>query len=141
MHWLIILIITAVFFGFYNFFIKVSAGHIHEILGAVILQAVALLLGGAVLIYLKVKNLPFENSSRGLLFAVLAGVAVGLAEITSFYAFSKGTPASIGIPVIVGGTVVVGTLLGVLFLKEQLHWQHYTGITLILAGIFIIASR
>ncbi|MDO1447777.1 EamA family transporter [Rhodocytophaga aerolata] len=141
MHWLTLLIITAVFFGFYNFFIKVSAGHIHEILGAVILQAIALLLGGIALVYLKLKQVPFENSGKGLLFAVLAGVFVGLAEITSFYAFSKGTPASVGIPVIVGGTVIVGTLLGVIFLKEQLHCQHYAGIVLILTGIYILASR
>jgi transporter family protein len=141
MHWLILLIITAVFFGFYNFFIKVSAGHIHEILGAVVLQAVALLLGSLALAYLKLINTPFENSGKGLLFAILGGLAVGLAEITSFYAFSKGIAAGVGIPVIVGGTVVVGTLLGVIFLKEQLHWQHYAGIAMILAGIFIVASR
>ena len=141
MHWLTLLIVTAVLFGLYNFFIKVSAGHIHEILGAVILQAVALLLGSIAIVYLKLKHVPFETSERGLLFAILAGLAVGLAEITSFYAFSKGTSASVGIPVIVGGTVIVGTLLGVLFLKEQLHWQHYVGIALILIGIFIVASR
>jgi transporter family protein len=141
MHWLILLIITAVFFGFYNFFIKVSAGHIHEILGAVVLQAVALLLGGIALAYLKLKNSAFESSGKGLLFAVLAGIFVGLAEITSFYAFSRGTPASVGIPVMVGGTVVVGTFLGIIFLKEQLHWQHYAGIALIIAGIWMVASR
>ncbi len=141
MHWLVLLIITAIFFGFYNFFIKVSAGHIHEILGAVILQAVALVLGSIALIFLKLKGIPFENSHKGLLFAILAGVFVGMAEITSFYAFSKGTQATVGIPVIVGGTVIVGAILGAVFLKEVLYWQHYLGIILILAGIVMLATR
>ncbi len=141
MQWLTLLIITAVFFGLYNFFIKVSAGHIHEILGAVILQVVAFVLGGITLVFLKLKGTSFENSPKGLLFAVLAGIFVGLAEITSFYAFSKGTPATVGIPVIVGGTVIVGALLGVIFLKEVMYWQHYLGILLILAGIILVAAR
>ena len=129
------------FFGLYNFFIKVSAGHIHEILGAVILQAVALLLGGVALAFLKLKGNILESSGKGLLFAVLAGLSVGLAEIVSFYAFSKGTPATVGIPVIVGGTVIVGAILGIIFLKEQLYWQHYLGIIFIMMGIIILASR
>jgi transporter family protein len=141
MPWLIIVILTAVFFGLYNFFIKLSAGHIHQILGAVLLQAVALLLGSIALLYLKWRGIPFDASSKGVLFAVLAGVFVGLAEITSFYVFSKGINASVGIPIIVGGTVLVGTLLGIVFLKESLSLLQYVGIALILAGVSILASQ
>jgi transporter family protein len=138
MHWLFFLILTAVFFGLYNFFIKVSAGHIHEVLGAVILQMVAFLLGGAVLLFLKWRGTPLEVTSKGVGFAILAGLAVGLAEITSFYAFSKGISASVGIPVIVGGTIIVGVLLGIFFLKESLTLLQSLGVLLVLGGIGLV---
>lgn len=49
MNWIVLALITATCYGAYNFFIKVSSGHINQIVGAVILQIVAALLGGAFL--------------------------------------------------------------------------------------------
>lgn len=140
MPWIILVVLTALFFGLYNFFIKVSAGQIHQILGAVILQAVALLLGAIALLFLKWKGVAIDFSIKGIKYAVWAGIFVGLAEITSFYVFSKGINASVGIPVIVGGTVLVGTLLGIVFLKESVSWIQLAGIACILAGVGILAS-
>lgn len=140
MHWLIPLVLAALFLGLYNFFIKLSAGHIHQIAGAVILQVVAFLVGGVVLAWLKLRGTPLEVSSRGVAFAVLAGVAVGLAEISAFYGFSKGVSASVGIPIMVGGTVLVGVLLGLVVLREQLTLWQGLGVLLILVGI-VLAAR
>lgn len=138
MDWIILIFLTAIFFGVYNFFIKVSAGNINQIVGAVILQVVATLMGGAVLIYLKLINTPLHLSSKGILFAILAGIFVGLAEITSFYVFSKGISASVGIPIIVGGSVLVGALLGIVFLKESLNLIQYLAMAMIIAGITLL---
>ncbi len=55
--------------------------------------------------------------------------------------FSKGLNASIGIPVIVGGTVLVGTLLAIVFLRESLSLIQYVAVALILAGVGILASH
>jgi bacterial/archaeal transporter family protein len=140
MPWIILIVLTALFFGLYNFFIKMSAGQIHQILGAVILQAVALLLGGAALLLLKWRGVAVDFSAKGMVYAILAGVFVGLAEITSFYVFSKGINASVGIPVIVGGTVLVGAVLGIVFLKESVSWIQLAGIACILIGVAILAS-
>ncbi len=139
MHWLLLLVLTALMLGLYNFFIKLSAGHIHEIIGAVILQVVAFLLGGAALLWLKFQGNHLETSSRGILFSVLAGLSVGLAEIMAFYAFGKGVSASVGIPVMVGGTVLVGVLLGVIVLKEPLNAIKVLGTLLIITGIVLLA--
>jgi transporter family protein len=138
MHWLIPLLLAALFLGLYNFFIKLSAGHIHEIVGAVILQVVAFLVGGAALVWLKWKGTPLETSPRGIAFAVFAGIAVGLAEITAFYAFSKGISASVGIPVMVGGTMLVGVLLGLLVLREQISLLQGLGVVLLIVGVALV---
>ena len=139
MHWLLLLILTAILLGLYNFFIKLSSGHIHEIAGAVILQVVAFLLGGLAMLWLKYKGAELEISPKGLLFSILAGLSVGLAEILAFYAFGRGVSASVGIPVMVGGTVLVGVILGTLVLQEQLTLAKGIGTLLVIAGIVFIA--
>ncbi|MFH1298370.1 MAG: EamA family transporter [Patescibacteria group bacterium] len=135
MHWIFIALMTAFFYGLYNVFIKIASGHIHEIVGAVILQVVAALLGGVILIVLRFMDHPLDISSKGVLFAVLAGIFVGLAEITSFYLFSKGVAASVGVPVIIGGSVVIAAAVGLLFLKETLLPLHYLAVVMIVAGV------
>ncbi len=141
MHWILLALLTATFYGLYNFFIKIASGQIHQIVGAVILQVVAALLGGLVLVYLRVTGASLNISATGARWAVLAGVFVGLAEITSFYVFSRGVSASLGIPVIIGGSVVVGALLGALFLRESLDLVSLAAIALIVSGVAILATK
>jgi bacterial/archaeal transporter family protein len=138
MNWILLAILTAFFYGVYNFFIKVSSNHINQVVGAVVLQAVATLIGGLALLFLKMTNTPISISSKGLYYAILAGVFVGLAEITSFFVFSKGTAASIGIPIIIGGSVIVGALLGWFLLKENFNPIHLLAIALISVGIVLL---
>ncbi len=132
---------TAGFYGAYNVFIKVASGHINQIVGAVILQVVAALLGGVILLIMKMTNTPLEISQKGVWFAVLAGVFVGLAEITSFFVFSKGVSASVGIPIIIGGSILVGAVLGLTFLKETINPIHYLAIALIIVGVVILSTK
>ena len=140
MSWIFLAVLTAIFYGAYNVFIKIGAGHINQIVGAVILQVVAALLGGVILLILKLTNSPLEISAKGVRFAVLAGIMVGLAEITSFFVFSKGVSASTGIPIIIGGSVVVGAVVGVFFLKEALAPLHYLAIAFIVLGVVLLLT-
>ncbi len=141
MNWILLAGLTALFYGLYNFFIKLSSGHIHQIAGSVILQVTSALVGGGILAYLYFARDPLPVSSRGVWLAVLAGVFVGLAEILSFTVFAKGVPASTGIPIIVGGTVVAGVLLGLVFLGETLRPVDWLAVLLIVAGTAILGAR
>jgi transporter family protein len=141
MNLVLLAVVTSVFFGAYNFFIKISSGHINQIVGAVILQVVAAVLGGIVFMVLKATNAPIEVSQKGVTFAILAGIMVGLAEIASFFVFSKGLSASVGTPIIIGGAVVVGSLLGLIFLKENLTSVHYLAIALIVVGVILLSTK
>ncbi len=76
MNWILLAILTAFLYGAYNFFIKVSSSHINQIVGAVILQVVAALVGSVILIILKLTNAPLEISSKGVGYAIVAGVMV-----------------------------------------------------------------
>lgn len=141
MNWIYLALLTACFYALYNIFIKMASGHIHEITGAVILQAVAFVIGGLWLIYLKMKGVPTEVTSKGIGLAVLAGIFVGLAEIFSFLVFSKGVPASAGIPVIIGGSVLIAAAIGFLWLRETLTLSNLLGLALIVAGIWLLSRK
>lgn len=134
-------ILAGLLFGLYNYSIKLSSSHINEILGAVVLQAVALILGLLALLYFKGAGLALEWNASGLKYAIAAGVLVGLAEIVSFYVFAQGIKVSVGVSVIVGVTVLSGVFLGVVFSKESLDLKQYLGVLFLLTGILLLSGK
>jgi bacterial/archaeal transporter family protein len=134
---LLLLLVPLIFYTLYNFFIKVSSGNIHQVVGAVILQVTAAIFGGLILLYLKLTNKELLITQKGVMFAILAGVAIGAAEITYFLVFSKGVSASVAIPVVWGGVILLGSILGIIFLNESFTmWKAFASV-LIIAGISI----
>jgi transporter family protein len=105
----------------------------------VVLQLVAAGLGAAWLVRLKLQGQPLPLSGRGLGLAALAGLSVGLAEILTFVVFKRGVPASVGTPVIVGGSVLLAAGLGLVVLREALTLGQAGGLLLIVAGIALLA--
>ncbi|HEX3074394.1 MAG TPA: hypothetical protein VHP30_12345, partial [Ignavibacteriales bacterium] len=105
MQLIILLVVTALFFALYNVFLKAASGGIQQMLGAIILQITAAFIGTIAILYLKGTNTVFNYTKEGITYAILSGVFVGLAEILSFYIFSKNVNASVGIPIIIGGTI------------------------------------
>ncbi len=138
MTWILLAVITAISYGVYNVFIKISSGSINQVVGAVILQVVAAIFGGVILLFMKFNGAEFNISQKGVLFAVLAGITVGLAEILSFYVFSKGAPVSIGTAIIVGGSVVVAAAVG-FFMKESFTFFNMLGLLAIVCGIVLFS--
>jgi transporter family protein len=138
-NWLPLALLTALCLALYNFFIKLAANHLPAAVGAVILQLVAAGLGGIWLLRLKLLGQPLPLSSRGVGLAVLAGLGVGLAEILTFVVFQQGVPASVGTPVIVGGSVLLTALLGLVLLRETLSVPQLAGLLLVVTGIALLA--
>jgi transporter family protein len=141
MDGVLLLFLPAVLYGLYTFSIKISSEGINQIAGAVILQVVAALLGVVGLVGLMVSKAPILTTARGVWMAVCAGVFVGLAEISTYYVFSRGVPVSVGLPIIVGGTVVTGAVLGLWFLRESLGLIQYAGIGLIVVGAVLLTIK
>jgi transporter family protein len=139
LNWLLLALLTALCLAGYNFFIKLASDHLPPAVGAVVLQLVAAGLGAAWLLKLKLQGQPLVVSGKGLALAALAGVSVGVAEILTFVVFSRGVPASVGTPVIVGGSVLLAALLGLVLLREGLSLGQAGGLVLIVAGIALLA--
>ncbi|TGE28533.1 EamA family transporter [Hymenobacter metallicola] len=139
MPWLALALLTAFCLALYNFFIKLASDQLPAAVGAVVLQLVAAVLGAVWLLKLKLQGQPLPISGQGLLLATLAGVGVGLAEILTFVVFSRGVPSSVGTPVIVGGSVLLTALLGLVVLRETLSWSQALGLASIVVGIALLA--
>lgn len=139
----------ALAYALYNIFIKKGSASINPILGGVILQFVAALLGcillGGIIYFnsgldeggLKKEEVLFWDWS-GIRFAIFAGVAVGAAEMISFCVSGMGVQAMQSIPVIIGGSVLFGTVLGWACLGESLSARGWSGVILIAVGISLV---
>ena len=138
--------LCATSYALYNVFIKLGSYSISPVLGGVILQFVACLLGVGLLFFDQRKSdrdvwQELKESDRvGIMWCVGAGLAVGSAEMLSFYVSSLGVAASQSIPVIIGGSVVFDVILGVLFLSESFGLKAMIGVPVVVAGICSVAS-
>ena len=139
MNWLPLALLTALCLALYNLFIKLAAGHLSSAVGAVVLQLVAAGLGAAWLLNLKLQGQALAVSGKGLALAAAAGLAVGLAEILTFVVFQRGVEASVGTPVIVGGSVLLTAVLGLVWLREGLTLPQAGGLFLVVVGIVLLA--
>lgn len=135
----VLLALTAMMFGLYNVFIKLSSEHIQPVLGAVVLQFIAAFLGLGLLFYMHRTGTALHSSARGVGLAVAAGVAIGLVEILTFVIFGRGIPVAVGNPLIVGGSLVVTTGIGITLLREVLSPLQLVAVVLIVAGVALLA--
>ena len=81
-----------------------------------------------------------EHDRKGILWACWAGIFVGSAELLSFCVSGMGIQASQSIPIIIGGSVGFGAILGIIMLGEELEFQGWSGVILLMTGIAFVAT-
>ena len=139
--WIAPALCCAMAYALYNIFIKKGSSHINPVMGGVILQLVAAVLGCCLLSFLVWKEggaQVIDYDMEGIQWAVCAGIAVGAAEIISFFVSSLGVQAMQSIPIIIGGSVMFGTVLGAVALHEELSYRGWLGVLLISVGISLV---
>ena len=143
--------ITALYAG-YNLLVKVSSNHVPEsatsaVLATICLQLVALAASGTfALVLLARGGHVLKLSPAAYAWAAGAGLCIGLAEIGYFYLFrgvggSGPVAASVAVPVIVTGTVVLTMLLSSVALRESLGAMQMAGTAVVVIGIAMIFSE
>jgi transporter family protein len=107
----------------------------------VILQFVAALLGTCLLVTLMHcgGGGKLDYDKDGIRWSIMAGLAVGLAEMLSFCVSGLGVPATQSIPIIIGGSVMFGAVLGMIILGEEMMMRGWSGIALLVTGIVFVA--
>ena len=151
---LAILALVTLLYSGYNLFIKISGEHIPAqatttILATLALQASAMLVSLVFVVTLSVRGgHHFALSGKAYVWAIVAGLCIGAAEIGYFYLFGgssingiRALPANVVIPTVVGGTVALTLAASVWFLREPVFWNHWLGALLIIAGVLLIFVR
>ncbi len=132
----------------YNLLIKVSGAQVSEtatttVLATICLQIAALSVSLVFMCVLMARGGHlFQLGASAYVWAAVAGVCIGMAEIGYFYLFGgigevAPMAANIAIPAIVGGTIAVGLLFSVVFFNEPAGWNHWCGAGLIVLGVFM----
>ncbi len=143
----LILLITLCYAA-YNLLIKVSGNAsdalTSPLLATICLQFAALSVSFFYLLYLWRSNASIGLPAKAYPWAIAAGVCIGLAEIMYFYLFresgnGRSVPASVAIPLIVGGTILVVVSLSFFLFGERLNWVQWSGVGLAIGGLLLLA--
>ncbi len=139
MHWLTFAILAATSFGFYNFFTKLASDKLSPTIALMIITGTSFVVALVATLVFKFTGQSLSFSKNDILFPILAGLFSGVAEILFLFMFSKNAPLSLGNPIVVGGTIVVAVILGLLILREPLNIVKVSGIVVTLIGLALLA--
>ena len=149
---IVLLIAVTILYAGYNLFIKISGGYVPAsatttVAATICLQLAALFTSVIFLIFLIFRGgHVFALSTGSYLWAIIAGLCIGGAELGYFYLFggigvTKPMAASVVVPVIVAGTIAITLLLSYLVLKESIAWNQLLGCILIVFGIIALFAN
>lgn len=129
--------LAAVSFGLWTVFHKIASPYINQIFGAIIVSAVAVIVGLIVLLP-RFKHIQLFSDWRGILFVILAGVTAFFIDFLALSAYNKGLPVSVGGPIIIGGSMALATVIG-FFMGESITFVKIVALILIIGGSAILA--
>jgi bacterial/archaeal transporter family protein len=140
MSWLIFALLATVGFGVYNFFTKISADKLSAPVALVVITGSAFLVALIGVLIFKFSGQDVSFSGNALIFPIFAGVSTGIAELFYLLMFVNKAPLIIGNPLVVGGTVLVALILGMIFLKEHISIVSGMGVFFVLMGIVLLTK-
>ena len=137
-EWFWYAVVAAVLYGAHQIFTRLAAERISDGLGGFVVEASAALSN---LIYLAVLWLSGRWNQKfsmpGFNYSLLTGICVGAGTIAFFLLFQKGGPLS-SVPAILAGGAAIMAIAGILFFREPASWQRLLGVTLAIAGLFLL---
>lgn len=117
--------------GVYATFHKLTGPLIHPILGGGIIGLTAFLVA---LSLLGLNNNNIIYSQKGVIFATIIGLSAFGIDAATLAVYRIGLPLHIGGPLIIGGGIVLITLISFLWLGEDISFLKGIGILFILIG-------
>lgn len=136
--WFWYAVVAAVLYGAHQIFTRLASDYIGDGLGGFVVESTAALTIFAYLGFLWLSGRWQQKFSLvGFGYSALTGICVGAGTVAFFLLFQRGGPLS-AVPAILAGGAAIMALAGVLFFQEALSWQRALGITLAVAGLFLL---
>lgn len=139
MNPIVFAVLAATSFGLWTAFHKFASTYVNQIFGAVIVSLTAAIFGAIVFMF-KAKGAQLYTDPKGLFFIILAGIAAFFIDYLALQAYSKGLSLTIGGPIIIGGSMAVAIIVGIL-LGESVTLPKLLGIALIVLGGIVLAMQ
>lgn len=133
--WLVFAILALVIYGLWGFFPKLAVSYISPQSALVFEVVGAIIVGAAVLMFIKFKP---DLHPKGVIYSVLTGIAGISGTLLFFMAVEKGK-----VSVVVSLTAlypVITILLAFLLLNEPITTKQFSGVVLAIAAIYLLAS-
>ena len=150
MKTLLLLALVTMCYAAYNLLVRMSSSHVPSaelppILATIGLQLAALSVSLVYLTYLLRSGVSVALPGRVFGWAIAAGLCIGAAEVMYFYLFrgfadESPVAASVAIPFIVGGTIVIAVAVSHFLFRETLAPWQWVGVALAFLGMVILAA-
>ncbi len=141
MNWLGFGFGTILFYSLFNFFLKISSGKVNAGVASFIVDAIATFALAIYVLYLRIHGEKvFDIKPLSLIYLLFAAIAVALGNIFIYKMYSTGANLSVTTPFVQIGSIVVGTLLGIVFLKEGITIKYIIGLCASLLGLYLIIT-
>ena len=135
MSWLPAALFSLLAFGLWGYFSKLTVQHI-DAGSALVFQTIGVLLTG--LLTLGMLHFRPASDFRGILLAILTGVAYGLGCLLYFVAASRGKVTTVVTLTALYPLITIG--LSFLLLHESISLRQWSGIALALGAILLMAT-
>lgn len=132
------IVFAAIFYGLFNYFMKLASGKISSELGSFLLEGIAAILILTYMMILKMNGWQAKWTQEGVIYSLLSGVFVAVSTILYFVVFRNGGKLSIAGPMILLGGTIVMVLIGIFILKEQVTILNIFGLALGIASLYLL---
>lgn len=139
MSLIVLIILATILYTLFDIFASRAGNRIDANLSSVIFNGLGAILPLIIYTFYKFSKGAklIATTSAGVVYSILAGVAIALFSILLIKIFEKGGLAYV-IPLIYGGTVALASLTGWLLFKESVPGLQLLGIAVIVIGIALV---
>ncbi len=134
----LLVLIAGVLYALFDFFLAKTSSKTDVFLANTIFNGLGAALPFLVYWYLKMNKQETPTTKEGVYWSILAGVTIAIFSVLLVKIFAAGGSLGFVLPTIYGIAIVVGSLLGYIFLKEQLPLMQIVGIILTVTGIVLV---
>ena len=134
----LVILFAAIFYGLFNYCMKVASGKISDELGSFLLEGIAAVLIFGYMIILRINGWQPKYTREGIFFSLLSGVFVAVSTILYFVVFRSGGRLSAAGPMILLGGTIVMVLIGVVILKEPMSVSNTVGLILGMISLYLL---
>lgn len=135
----ILLALAVVLYAIFIIFVSRAGGKIDDGLGGFIFNGVGAIAPIIAFVIMKASHVKgmLPTTKDGVLYSVLAGVAIGLFTIVIMKIFQKGSLGYV-MPIVYGGAVLLSSVAGWLWFSASINTLQVVGLLLVVAGIVLV---